>query len=310
MTLKASIQHQKKEHYEALRKVYEKCLWGGFLFPEAFKGCVHDYVSLDSGFCVCRWCGEMHICCQGKCPDVAGNNGERVCVITGCVTAEYEMRPERNAIERVGAMTGYANSHFNALNNGNKRYVPPMGSTGLWESVQCVVEELLTSDKTRACALQERERYEGKEQSCFCRIVRDMGQNKKTNCMRPNMLHIVSLVYFGCRKHRPPTLLDGNLREVEEKCTESITYLIMQHGWVRVWRQLQNQTRGREFICSMLYLMRMGITYQKRQILPKMEILNHLLPMQALLPTIFKIRAKSITEGENIIKLDIRRVAL
>ena len=95
-----------------------------------------------------------------------------------------------------------------------------------------------------------------------------------------------------------------------EKCTESITYLIMQHGWLRVWRQMQNQTRGREFICSMLYLMRVGITFQKRQVLPKLEILNSLLPMQALLPTVFKIRAKSITEGENIIKLDLRRVAL
>jgi hypothetical protein len=255
----------------------------------------------------------MHVCCQGKCPDVAGSNGERVCVITGCVTSENEMRPERNAIERVGVMTELpsTNHNFNVLINSNsKRYVPPMGSTGLWESVQSVVGALLTSEKTRVCALQERERYEGKEQSCFCRIVRDMGQNKKTNCVRPNMLHIVSLVYFGCRKHRPPIIPDGNLREVQEKCTESITYLIMQHGWVRVWRQLQNQTRGREFISSMLYLMRMGITYQKRQILPKMEILNHLLPMQALLPTIFKIRAKSITEGENIIKLDIRRVAL
>jgi hypothetical protein len=54
----------------------------------------------------------------------------------------------------------------------------------------------------------------------------------------------------------------------------------------------------------------MGITFQTRQILPKLDILNHLLPMQALLPAVFKIRAKSITEGENIIKLDIRRVAM
>jgi hypothetical protein len=54
----------------------------------------------------------------------------------------------------------------------------------------------------------------------------------------------------------------------------------------------------------------MGITYQNRQLLPKMEILNHLLPLQVLLPVVFKIRAKSITEGENIIKLDIRQMPL
>jgi len=52
----------------------------------------------------------------------------------------------------------------------------------------------------------------------------------------------------------------------------------------------------------------MGITYQKRQLLPKMEELNEYLPMQVFLPLVFKIRAKSITEGENIIKLDIRKL--
>jgi hypothetical protein len=54
----------------------------------------------------------------------------------------------------------------------------------------------------------------------------------------------------------------------------------------------------------------MGITYQNRQLLPRVDILHELLPLQVLLPPIFNIRAKSITEGENIIKLDIRRMPL
>jgi hypothetical protein len=230
-------------------------------------------------------------------------------MITGCVTAEYEMRPERNALERVGAQQHAA---CNKLSGKQApQYTLPMGSTSLWESIHSVVQELLASEKTRTCAIQERERCESKEQSGFCRIVRDLAQNKKTNCVRPNMLHIMAMVHHGCRKHRHVVATErGDMHETLEKCTESITRLITQHGWVRVWRQLQNQTRGREFICSMLYLMRMGITYQNRQVLPKMEALNTLLPMQALLPTVFKIRAKSITEGENIIKLDIRKVAL
>jgi hypothetical protein len=195
MTLRASIQHHKKEHYEQLRGVYERCLWGGFLFPDNYAGCEHQYVALDSGFCVCRDCGRMHICCKGQCPDVLSDNGERVCVITGCVTSENEMRPERNATERVGMTSG--GSHRG--DELTKRFIPPMGSTHLWETIQHVVEELLTSDKTKVCAVQERERYEGKEQSCFCRIVRDLAQNKKTNGMRPNELHILSMVYRRAR---------------------------------------------------------------------------------------------------------------
>jgi len=91
-------------------------------------------------------------------------------------------------------------------------------------------------------------------------------------------------------------------------CVENITQLIKVHGWYRVNRQLQHTTRGKEFVCSMLYLMRMGITFKNQNILQRVDILNDLLPMQVFLPSVFNIRAKSITEGENIIKLDIQRM--
>lgn len=67
---------------------------------------------------------------------------------------------------------------------------------------------------------------------------------------------------------------------------------------------------GREFICSMLYLMRTGVTYQHKCILPKIDLLNAILPQQVFLHKIFGIRPKCITEGENIIKLDTRRFIL
>jgi hypothetical protein len=93
-------------------------------------------------------------------------------------------------------------------------------------------------------------------------------------------------------------------------CVENITQLIKVHGWYRVNRQLQHTTRGKEFVCSMLYLMRMGITFKNQNILQRVDILNDLLPMQVFLPSVFNIRAKSITEGENIIKLDIQRMPI
>jgi hypothetical protein len=90
----------------------------------------------------------------------------------------------------------------------------------------------------------------------------------------------------------------GLIEATIKSCTESISNLLHRHGGERVMKLMQNSIRQREFVCSMLYIMRVGITYQNRQILPRVESLQQLLPMQALLPTIFKIRAKSITEGE------------
>jgi hypothetical protein len=126
----------------------------------------------------------------------------------------------------------------------------------------------------------------------------DAGRQVGHTCDRPNMLHLVAMVAFQCRRQRPL----GRDRELIEttirSCTESITNLLHRHGGDRVIKLLQNMVRQREFICSMLYIMRVGITYQNRQILPRVESLQQLLPMQALLPSVFKIRAKSITEGE------------
>jgi hypothetical protein len=112
------------------------------------------------------------------------------------------------------------------------------------------------------------------------------------------MVMLVALVSHLCRKNRALGRERGVVEQTIQDCTESITHLLHIYGGPRVVRQMQNALRYREFVCSMLYLMRVGITFQNRQILPRVESLHTLLPLQVLLPTVFKIRAKSITEGE------------
>ena len=143
------------------------------------------------------------------------------------------------------------------------------------------------------------------------------------------MIRLVAMVAFQCRRQRP-LVRDAALIEATVRgCTESITNLLHQYGGVRVIKLMHSTVRQREFICSMLYIMRVGITYQNRQILPRVDSLHQLLPMQALLPSVFKIRAKSITEGEvmgliissaacslmtsyaqNLMKMDIKKLPL
>jgi hypothetical protein len=166
-----------------------------------------------------------------------------------------------------------------------------MGETNTIEST---LRELLASDKTAQCFEQERKRNNVKEISVFARGLREAAHNSD----RPNMLHLLALVYYQCRKHRVVNTDAVLIENTIQSCTDSISNLLHTHGGERVIKLMQNGARHREFICSMLYIMRVGITYQGRQILPRVESLQQLLPMQALLPTIFNIRAKSITEGE------------
>jgi hypothetical protein len=169
----------------------------------------------------------------------------------------------------------------------------------LRELVESTVREILASDKTERCLEQERKRNTTKEIAVLSRLIRDAAHNR--DCLRPNALVMMGQVAFLCRKNRQVISLracgEAVSERVVEECTDAIAGLLLKHGGPRVARQIQNSARYREFITSMLFLMRAGISYQGRQILPRLEILHQLLPLQVLLPPVFKIRAKSITEG-------------
>jgi hypothetical protein len=199
------------------------------------------------------------------------------------------------------------------------------GSMEVHEFVEIVVREILDSQKTMRCREDEIARDKTKKYACLAKIIREMSiiNNDSTTTTkdtgvplrkRPNMIDIEARLSWMCRKCRYYNTMSlrrsKTLNRVIVLCVENITQLIKIHGWHRTNRQLQHITRGKEFVCSMLYLMRMGITFKNQTILQKVEILNELLPLQVFLPSIFNIRAKSITEGENIIKLDIQKMPL
>jgi hypothetical protein len=213
------------------------------------------------------------------------------------------------------------------------------GNMEMYEFVEMVVREILDSPKTIKCREEEILRDKNRKMACLAKVLREMVttvSSSSSGCdtadssllyPRPNMIVIEAKLSWMCRKCRyychtnssdtnaGQTFNDlykrtGTLERVIGICVENITQLIKMHGWHRVNRQLQHTTRGKEFVCSMLYLMRMGITFRNQNILQKVEILNELLPMQVFLPSMFNIRAKSITEGENLIKLDIQRMPL
>jgi hypothetical protein len=71
---------------------------------------------------------------------------------------------------------------------------------------------------------------------------------------------------------------------------------------------LNSETRRSEFACSMLYLMRNGVDCRGECVLPKIDIITNLLPLESQLQESFRIRSKSITEGENLLKIEVRRL--
>lgn len=179
------------------------------------------------------------------------------------------------------------------------------------ETIYNVVHEILHSEKTEVCYIEEVQRNEIKIISLMNKLLKEISTLPEKKC--PCILSVFTEIFYSFRKsrltHQKKSLIVHKfISTLEKTCTESISNVLLRYGGPRVARQMQSSLRCKEFICSMLYLMRMGITYQNRQLLPKIDVLNEYLPLQVLLPCVFNIRAKSITEGENIIKLDIRKM--
>ena len=270
-----------------LHGILEQAL-GGFLLPKNFGGHDHVWVVLDFGYCVCRECGAEHSCCgHGRhCPKLLNDEQEEVCVVTGVVTGRRDLKMEWGAYERV---------NFSGGGSGGGGRPGPAISDLVDHSMQ-VVRELLYSKKSHRCFEMECQRNLNKAVGILGRCLKEAAHDPRL--IRPNMVSILSHVHWQCRKHRR-SRKQGEDALLLRFCAESIAQLLCTRGWHRVKRILCHHSRRRELICSLLYLMRAGMTFREETILPQVAALEALLPQQIFLQSVFGIRSKSITEGNH-----------
>ena len=67
-------------------------------------------------------------------------------------------------------------------------------------------------------------------------------------------------------------------------------------------------TKLRPTTIGLLYMLRNGIVVHELVVLPRLPLLERLLPLESHLDVLFGVKAKCITETENVVKIIFRSV--
>ena len=281
-----------------------------FLYPRNFQGhaCEWEQFSMFQAGCVL--CGAEHRCGIDQktgCPQHEDDDGHVICLITACVIRTSKHKDEFTCYER--ASVEHTNKSKQSRSAGrasnapaNTSIIPPPSE--IWDFVNRVVREILTSSTTQECRIHESRRLMLTQ---FAALQKEIKRQRVVQS--PNMLHIASEVTWQTRKLRRPIVLPKEQMEcIVEICTNAIAKVLLTYNKVYVSKIFNSETRKREFTSSMLYLIRSGVECRGECILPKIPIISLLVPLETYLPEFFKIRSKSVTEGENLLKIEIRHM--
>lgn len=122
------------------------------------------------------------------------------------------------------------------------------------------------------------------------------------------MVLVAQRVVHACRKIRTPaTVNKDRIKDIVQYCSSSILQVMLGMRTQNSLKIIANPEKCRLLVVSLLYLMRNGIQKDGKVILPKIPLLFHILPLEIYLPQHFGIPAKSITEGENVVKWELRQ---
>ena len=75
-----------------------------------------------------------------------------------------------------------------------------------------------------------------------------------------------------------------------------------------ICRGVITDAKLRSTVIGLLYMIRQGIIVHELVVLPRLPGLSALLPLESHLDTTFNVKAKCITETENVVKIILRNV--
>ena len=229
---------------------------GHFVLPTGYTGHVHAFQPVATGIQLCGLCGAEHICFRGKCPEAPNDAGELVCTITGCVTTPYNLCNERDVHQRTSpaAKPSRRQRHSTRQVPGS---IQRVHVENLYNTVTRIVHELLNSETTKKCMIEEEQRANLKVGVVLGRILREMNTTLGAN-VRIDLVKVETTLAYTFRRLRDGRAIANarkNITAIMKMCVQSIVSIIDQHGWYRTSRQLTHVPRGKgQSGCTIAYV--------------------------------------------------------
>jgi hypothetical protein len=290
------------------------CLRKPFMLPIGLRGhsCAAHWEKFDVDKAACKQCGDLHICTTLTC-ETSIESDSIVCDITGlCLSqrmlTQYESAYDNNAHELMALSHDVTEPCPRPCKKGiyTTRKNPVITTCEL-DNVIRTVTNILLSKKSQMSIENEHCKLLNKLRCNCLRRMRQCRIKKHT----PNLCELEAYLNHMMCGHRVPPLHIEDSRQERLNCIHQAAHAIT--ALIQFMRthcaNVPTCVRQGGIVTGMLYMMRSGVTIDNITVLPRITELKRLLPLEQHLPTFFNIRAKVVTEAENVIKYNMRSVS-
>lgn len=261
------------------------CVWRHLHMP--FELCprargLHEcqWQVFDADRAGCMRCSYVHVCGRGECALIQTEEA-MVCGITGCcvVSKNFVLGQYSDCVAYQGGAITCETSRVQL------------------SEVSGVVRHMLVSAPAGLCRQHNQHKFRTRLLACVQAAV----------CAgRQAILAIEeSVSTVNQRIDMPLALPTAVLLQLADVCAQEICTL-MSVGYYRMGMQVR-PSDFRETVVGLLFLMRTGITAHGVRVLRRVPLLMNLLPVENMLPKMFHLQSKLVTDVENKYKMHIRQ---
>ena len=274
------------------------CIRRPFILPVGLLGhkCDEHWEKFDVDKAACMICSNLHVCNSHTCTCIIENDG-LICNVTGLFLGQRLIHV--NDFPRT-AENYYRSelSHSSMLSSDS--------TLADIDSITRVLDHILLSKKTQTSIDNETSKLLNKLRTVGLRRMRQYRMLKCT----PNLCDIDAFLHQSLAGHRiPPPSVTKSHNERRSWVKLAATSISRLTTFMRMHcMNIPSCVKQGGIVVGMLYMMRTGVTIDNITVLPRISQLKRLLPLEQHLPTFFNIRAKVVTEAENVIKYNMRGV--